>query len=77
MEGQGAKGARAKAGPSWAWPGRARLGHTVGQNPVARTTTDRNPNAKQNPKRDEATHAIKHDIRQRNMPRHDATPMTT
>jgi hypothetical protein len=34
-----APGAR---GPSWAGPGRAGLGHTAGQNPVARTTTDRN-----------------------------------
>jgi hypothetical protein len=47
-EGQDARGARAKAGPSWARPGRtgsgwAGLGRTVGQNPVARTTTDRNP----------------------------------
>jgi hypothetical protein len=37
-EGQGARGAWAKVGPSWAG-----LGHTTGQNPVARTTTDRNP----------------------------------
>jgi hypothetical protein len=52
-EGQDARGARAKAGPSWARPGQAGpdrvglgwagLGRTVGQNPVARTTTDRNP----------------------------------
>jgi hypothetical protein len=34
-----APGAR---GPSWAAPGRAGLGRTVGQNSVARTTTDRN-----------------------------------
>jgi hypothetical protein len=42
-EGQGAWGARAKVGPSWAGPGRAGLGRTTGQNPVARTSTDRNP----------------------------------
>jgi hypothetical protein len=40
----GARGPR----PGRAWPGRvglgrAGLGRTVGQNPVARTTTDRNP----------------------------------
>jgi hypothetical protein len=29
-------------GPSWATLGRAGLGRTAGQNPVARTTTDRN-----------------------------------
>jgi hypothetical protein len=42
-EGQDARGARAKVGPSWAGLGRAGLGRTAGQNPVARTTTDQNP----------------------------------
>jgi hypothetical protein len=36
-EGTGARGARAEAGPSWAG-----LGRTAGQNPMARTTIDRN-----------------------------------
>jgi hypothetical protein len=40
-ERQGARGARAKVGSSWAG-----LGHIAGQNPAARTTTDRNPIAK-------------------------------
>jgi hypothetical protein len=53
------------------------LGCTAGQQPTTSTTTDQNPNAKQNPKQDKATHAIKHDIKQRNMPRHDATLMST
>jgi hypothetical protein len=38
-EGQGARG----AGQGRAELGQARLGRTAGQNPVARTTTDRNP----------------------------------
>jgi hypothetical protein len=38
---QGARGARAELG--WAVSGWAELGRTAGQNPVARTTTDRNP----------------------------------
>jgi hypothetical protein len=37
---QGEPGAR---GPSWAGPGWAGLGHTAGQNPVARATTEWNP----------------------------------
>jgi hypothetical protein len=41
-EGQGARGTRARAGP----------GHTTGQKPTTRTTTDRNPIVKRNPKRD-------------------------
>jgi hypothetical protein len=44
-------------------PGQARLGwtglgRTVGQKPTTRTTTDRNPIAKRNPKRDYAKHAM-------------------
>jgi hypothetical protein len=46
-EGQGARGAQAE-------PGRARLGHTAGQNPMAHTPTDRNPIANRNPERVEA-----------------------
>ena len=46
--GAGALGAR---GPRL---GRAGLGRTVGQNPVARTTTDRNPIVNRNPEQDEA-----------------------
>jgi hypothetical protein len=44
--GEGAHIGRGRApgahGPSWAGPGRDGLGRTVGQNPVAHTTTDRN-----------------------------------
>jgi hypothetical protein len=46
-EGQGARGARSKAEL-----GRTGLGRTAGQKPTTRTTTDRNPIAKRNPKRD-------------------------
>jgi hypothetical protein len=49
-EGQGAKGTRARAGPSWARPGWARLGRVAGQNPTTRTTTDRSPITNRNPK---------------------------
>jgi hypothetical protein len=41
-EGTGARGASGRAGPDRAGLGRAGLGRTAGQNPVARTTTDRN-----------------------------------
>jgi hypothetical protein len=41
--GTGARGTRAEMGR--AGLGRARLGRTVGQNPVARTTTDRKINS--------------------------------
>jgi hypothetical protein len=40
--GKGAKGARARAGLSWARPGQVGLGR--GKNPTAHTTTDRNSN---------------------------------
>jgi hypothetical protein len=41
---QGARGRRpGRAVPGRVGLGRARLGRTAGQNPVARTTTDRNP----------------------------------
>jgi hypothetical protein len=47
---RGARGPRVgQAGPGRARLGCAGLGCTAGQNPAARTTTDRNPNAKQNP----------------------------
>jgi hypothetical protein len=44
--GAGAPGAREPG------PGRAGLGRVVGQHPMTRTTTDRNPNVKRKPKRD-------------------------
>jgi hypothetical protein len=48
--GEGARMGRARApgvrGPSWAGPGRAGSGCTAGQNPVARTTTDRKINSR-------------------------------
>jgi hypothetical protein len=46
-EGQGARGARAKAGL-----GRTGLCRTAGQKTTTRTTTDWNPIAKRNPKQD-------------------------
>jgi hypothetical protein len=45
----GGAGALGAHGPR---PGRAGLGRTVGQNPMARTPIDRNPIANRNPERD-------------------------
>jgi hypothetical protein len=45
--GAGAPGHMGQSGPSWVG-----LGHVAGQNPTTRTTTDRKPIAKRNPKRD-------------------------
>jgi hypothetical protein len=73
--GRGARGTRAEARPSWA--GVAGLGRIAGQNPVARTPTDRNPIREAKSETRRGKHTIKHDIRQRNMIRHDATPMST
>jgi hypothetical protein len=39
--GHGRQGRAGRAGPGWAGSGQAGLGRTAGQNPVARTTTDR------------------------------------
>jgi hypothetical protein len=66
-KGQGAGGARAGAG-------RPRLGRTAGQNPAACTTADRKPIRDMKTETRLGKHAIEHDIRQRNMIRHDATP---
>jgi hypothetical protein len=71
------RGTRAKAWPSWARPGRAGLGRIVGRNPMTRTTIDRNPLANQNPKRDKMNTRLNTTSSKRNMPRHDATPMST
>jgi hypothetical protein len=76
-EGQGARGARAKAGPSWARPGWAGLGRTAVQNPAARTTTDLRPSMKRNPQRDKTDARLNTTSDKTNMLRHDATPMTT
>jgi hypothetical protein len=76
-EGQGARGARTKAGPSWVRPGWAGLDRTAVQNPAARTTTDRRPNAKRNPQRDKTNARLNTTSDKRNMLRYDATPMTT
>jgi hypothetical protein len=63
----GARGAWAKAG----------LGRVAGRNPTARTTTDRNSNRGSKSETRRGEHTIKHDIRQKNMLRHNATSMTT
>jgi hypothetical protein len=57
--------------------GRARLGRVAGRNPTARTTTDQNPIANQNPKRDEANTRLNTTSDKRNMLQHDATLMTS
>jgi hypothetical protein len=53
-EGRGARGAWAEAGPSRVGLGRAGLGCTANQNPVAHTPTTQNPIANRNLERDEA-----------------------
>jgi hypothetical protein len=73
----GAPGARGqgRAGLGRARP--ARLGRVAGQNPTACTTTDWNPIANRNPKRDEENTRLNMTSDKRNMLRHDATPLTT
>jgi hypothetical protein len=73
----GGWGARGRApGPGWGG-----LGHGPGQtagragDPLHAWPQNENNIANQKPKRD--GHAIRHNIRQRNMLRHDATPMST
>jgi hypothetical protein len=63
-------GRGARQGPGW-------VGSRAGpdRKPTARTTTNRKKNANRKPKRDKR--AIRHNIRQINMLRHDATPMST
>jgi hypothetical protein len=53
----------------------ARPDRGPGRKPTARTTTNQNQTANRKPKRD--GRAIEHNIRQINMLRHDATPMST
>jgi hypothetical protein len=65
-------GRQGHAGQGW-----ARLGWVAGRNPTARTTTDRNPIANRNPKRDKANTQLNTTSEKRNMLWHDATPMTT
>jgi hypothetical protein len=69
----GARGPR----PGGAGLGRARLGRVMGQNPTTRTTTDWNPNAKQNQQRDETNTQLNTTSAKINLLRHDATPMST
>jgi hypothetical protein len=64
-EGQGLEGARARAGRL------GRAGSRAGTE--AHNTRDHRSESKS---RNETEYAIKHNIRQRNMIRHDATPMT-
>jgi hypothetical protein len=64
-------------GPERARLGRAGLSRTAGQNPAARTTAGRKPIREMKTKIGLGKRAIKHDIRQRNMLRHDATLMST
>jgi hypothetical protein len=59
------------AGPSWAGP------HRRSKTRGTHNHRSEDQSTKQNRKRDYATHAIKHEIRRRNMIQHDATPMST
>jgi hypothetical protein len=67
----GALGAR-RAGPDWAG-----LGRGPGQKPTTHATTDRNPIANRNSKRDETNTRLNTTSDKINMLRHDATPMST
>jgi hypothetical protein len=73
MGGHGRQGHAGRAGPGRARLGRAGLGRTAGQNPVARTTTDRNSIREAKSE----TRLSNTRVRQRNMPQHDATLMST
>jgi hypothetical protein len=69
----GGSGARGKpVGPDWAG-----LGRGPGQKPTTHMTIDRNPITNQNLKRDETNIRLNTTSDKRNMPRHDATPMST
>jgi hypothetical protein len=69
-EGQGARGAWAKAEPDWVGPHRGTKTHDTHNH---RSESNREMKSETRL----STHAIKHDIRQGNMPRHDATLMST
>jgi hypothetical protein len=61
-----------------AGPDRAGLGWVgLGQKPTTHATTDRNPIANRNPKRNETISRLNTTSDKRNMLRHDATPMST
>jgi hypothetical protein len=70
-------GRQGHAGQGQAELGRAGLGCVAGQNPMTRTTTDRNPITKRNLKRDKAYTGLNTTSDKRNMLQYDATPMTT
>jgi hypothetical protein len=59
----------------WAGSGRVGPDRGLGQKPTARTTTNRKKSANRKPNRD--GRVIRHNMRQINMLRHDATPMST
>jgi hypothetical protein len=68
IEREGARMGVGHQGPGW-------VGSQAGPKTTARTTTNRNQIANQHPKR--YGRAIKHNVRQINMLRHDATPTST
>jgi hypothetical protein len=74
-EGTGARGAPGQIGPGWAGLGRAGSRHGAKTHDTHNHQSESDGEPKSETRRDE--HAIKHDIRQRNMLRHDATLMTT
>jgi hypothetical protein len=78
----GRQGRKGRVGPGWTGPGwvrsgRAGLGRGPEQKPTTHATTDRNPIANRNLKRDETNTRLNTTSDKRNMPRHDATPMST
>jgi hypothetical protein len=75
--GRGARGTPGQAGPGWARSGRAGLGRGPEQKPITHATTARNPIVNRNPKRGETNTRLNTTSDKRNMPQHDATPMST
>jgi hypothetical protein len=73
-EGRGRAHGAGAHGPDWVGPGRA--GSHRGPKPTTRTTTNRNPIANRNPKRDETNTRLTTTSDKEKMLQHDATPMT-
>jgi hypothetical protein len=70
----GVLGARDQGRPGLGWVG---LGRGPGRKPTTPTTTGRNPIANRNPKRGETDARLNTTSDERNVLRHDATPMST
>jgi hypothetical protein len=76
-EAAGGGGTGGGGGPGARGQGRAWLGHAASRNPTTHTTTDRKPIANRNPKQDKTNTRLNTTSGKRNMPWHDATPIST